>query len=189
MPGPFHEYLTVGEAPEGIPDFGPPQKPADVLPRLESLIRVLTPRLGDRGSAALFGGAWRWGLAVAEKTCPAKFLERWGAAPRTREGVLRKLRALRAELARPRTRRARRPRKPRPLTPRQAEVVQVVGECKGDIAAAARRLGRDRTTIAESYRTALAKLGKQAVRHGRRLFPRDRRGQVDVSADEDSRRL
>lgn len=85
-------------------------------------------------------------------------------------------------------RRAAKPRKPRPLTARQAEVVQVVGECKGNVALAARRLGRDRKTIEQSYRTALTTLGKVAVKHGERLFPRDRRGQAALSDSDDKRR-
>jgi transcriptional regulator of acetoin/glycerol metabolism len=51
--------------------------------------------------------------------------------------------------------RASKPRKHRQLTPRQVEVVQVVGECKGNISQAAKRLGRDRATIEESYRAKM----------------------------------
>ena len=81
-------------------------------------------------------------------------------------------------------------RKPRPLTVRQTEVVQIVGECTGNIAKAARQLGRDRKTVEETYRAGLAKLGK-TVYHSRdktRLLPRDKRGQEAVSEDDDLRR-
>ncbi len=87
-------------------------------------------------------------------------------------------------------RRAGKPRKPRPLTPRQTEVIQIVGECKGNIAAAARRFGRDRKTIEEIYRAGMTKLGK-TVYHSKdktRLLARDRRGQETVSEDDDRRR-
>jgi len=87
-----------------------------------------------------------------------------------------------------RTRRGTRDRKPRPLTPRQTEVVQIVGECRGDIAKAAKRLGLHRKTVAEAYRAGLKKLGKVAVTHGTRLYSRDRRGQADISDADDMRR-
>jgi hypothetical protein len=79
-------------------------------------------------------------------------------------------------------------RKSRSLTSRQTEVVQIVGECKGNLAEAARRLGRDRKTVEETYRVALAKLGKEPVKHGERLLFRDRRGQADASDIDDERR-
>jgi DNA-binding CsgD family transcriptional regulator len=87
-------------------------------------------------------------------------------------------------------RRATKPRKPRPLTPRQTEVVQIVGECKGNVAAAARRLGRDRKTVAQNYTAAMAKLGKEVFRSRdkTRLLARDRRGQETVSVEDDRRR-
>lgn len=86
-------------------------------------------------------------------------------------------------------RQATKARKPRRLTPRQAEVVQIVGECKGNIAEAARRLGLDRKTVDESFKAGLAKLGKEAVRScdKTRLFVRDRRGQEIVSESDDRR--
>ena len=107
--------------------------------------------------------------------------------------ILRKLRKLAEEFGdrKPKpSRRAVRSRKPRPLTPRQVEVVQVVGECKGNVAAAARRLGRDRKTVEESYRAGMTKLGK-TVYHSRDktlLLARDRRGQETVSEGDDRRR-
>jgi hypothetical protein len=86
-----------------------------------------------------------------------------------------------------RSRRPSKPRKPRPLTARQTEVVQVVGECKGNIAAAAKRLGRDRKTVDETYRAGLAKLGKIPVKHGTKTLPHDRRGQVNLSDSDNVR--
>jgi predicted DNA-binding protein (UPF0251 family) len=79
--------------------------------------------------------------------------------------------------------------KSRPLTSNQAETVQIVGECKGNIAEAARRLGRNRKTVEETYRAAMTKLGKTVVRSKTRthLFSRDRRGQEDVADGDDQR--
>jgi hypothetical protein len=91
---------------------------------------------------------------------------------------------------RKRKRASDKPRKPRPLTPWQAEVTQIVGECKGNIAQAAKRLGRDPSTIRESYKAAMTKLGKEVVRSRdkTRLFARDKRGNEMVSAEDDRRR-
>lgn len=89
-----------------------------------------------------------------------------------------------------RTRRPSKSRKSRPLTVWQTEVVQIVGECKGNIAEAARQLGKNRKTIEEAYRAGMGKLGKTIYRSKdkTRLLPRDKRGQEAVSEDEDLRR-
>jgi len=90
---------------------------------------------------------------------------------------------------RKRRRASDKPRKQRPLTQRQSEVVQIVGECKGNLAESARRLGRDRKTIEDTYRAAMDKLGKTVYRSKDRvgnttkLHARDRRGQDDISTD------
>lgn len=76
---------------------------------------------------------------------------------------------------------------PRPLTAKQVETVQTVGECKGNIAEAARRLGKDRKTVAESYEAAMEKLGIQAVKHQTKPLPLDRRGQENLSGEDDRR--
>jgi hypothetical protein len=80
-------------------------------------------------------------------------------------------------------------KKLRRLTIPQTEAVQIVGECKGNIAEAARRLGKNRKTVEEAYKAGLKKLGKQAVRSRdkTRLFARDRRGQDCISEDDDRR--
>ena len=82
------------------------------------------------------------------------------------------------------------PRKPRPPTLRQLEVIQIVGECIGNLSAAARKLGRDRKTIEGSYRAGMMKLGKTVYnsKDKTRLLARDRRGQATVSEDDDRRR-
>ena len=88
---------------------------------------------------------------------------------------------------RKRSRRPSKTSKPRKLTTLQTEAIQIVGEYKGNIAEAARRLNKDRKTIEEAYKSGLAKLGKVAVQRGTRTFPRDRRGQVDLGQDDDRR--
>jgi predicted DNA-binding protein (UPF0251 family) len=75
-------------------------------------------------------------------------------------------------------------RKPTPLTPEQTEAVQLVGEYKGNIAAAARAAGKSRTAMVKLYRKATAKLGKKAIKHITQPMPRDRRGQETIAADE-----
>jgi hypothetical protein len=94
-----------------------------------------------------------------------------------------------AKQPRPRRRVTDKPRSIQPLTARQAETIQIVGEMKGNIAAAAKRLGRDRKTVEEAYRTGMTKLGKQVVRSRdktRHLY-RDARGQDDVASLDDMR--
>lgn len=64
-----------------------------------------------------------------------------------------------------------------PLPRIQAETVQIVGEYKGNIAEAARRLGKDRKTVEQSYTAAMGKLGKSATKHRTTSLPNDWRGQ------------
>lgn len=69
----------------------------------------------------------------------------------------------------------------RPLTAKQAEAVEVVCTCNGNIAKAAKQLGRDRKTVYEHYITAMDKLGKDpSKRHKVSSLPHDRRGQPMV---------
>lgn len=77
---------------------------------------------------------------------------------------------------------------PKPLTAKQTETVQVVGECKGDLAEAARRLGIDRKTVKQHYDAASRKLGKIAVKHTTQPLRTDRRGQANVAQEDDRRR-
>jgi DNA-binding CsgD family transcriptional regulator len=90
-----------------------------------------------------------------------------------------------------RTRRPAIEKNPRPLTPRQTEVMQIVGECKGNFAQAARQIGLNRKTVEQHYIAATKKLGMHAVRAAERKpkapqrLPEDHRQQVDAFKNED----
>lgn len=71
----------------------------------------------------------------------------------------------------------------RPLTEAQTEAVQVVGECRGNIAQAAKNLGKDRSTVAELYRKGMQKLGRSALKPKTQRLPEDRSGQPSVGSD------
>jgi predicted DNA-binding protein (UPF0251 family) len=94
---------------------------------------------------------------------------------------------LNTPVKRPRRRRRMTDAPPRPLTAKQTEAVQIVGECKGNLAEAARRLGIDRATLKERYEAASEKLGKRAVKHATKSLPTDRRGQENLSRYDDRR--
>lgn len=74
------------------------------------------------------------------------------------------------------------------LTPKQTEAVQIYGECKGNFAAAARRLGIDRKSFKERYDAAAGKLGSKAVKHATTQIASDKRGQSDIVEKDDRRR-
>jgi hypothetical protein len=90
---------------------------------------------------------------------------------------------------------AKKPRKrrqsdPRPLTPIQAEAVQIVGECQGDIAKAARHLGKDRKTVEQNYEAGMAKLAATGSSDNKRKpggLPTGLRDDAEVTADDDRR--
>jgi predicted DNA-binding protein (UPF0251 family) len=77
--------------------------------------------------------------------------------------------------------------KVKPLTARQVEVVQIVGECNGDLAEAARKLGIDRKTVKQHFDAASRKLGKAVVTHATQPLRRGLRGEADVSYEDDRR--
>jgi hypothetical protein len=83
--------------------------------------------------------------------------------------------------------RRRRPsaRKPTPLTPAQAEAMHLVGEHKGNFAAAARAAGKSPTMMRKLYQKATAKLGKKAIKHATQRLPTDSRGQETIAAHEE----
>ena len=99
---------------------------------------------------------------------------------------------MRAIDSKPKRQRVRRKRKQHDaavssLTPIQAETVHMVGECEGDVAKAARRLGKDRKTVQQSYESAMAKLGKVAVTPRTVGAPQDKSGQCTLSEADDRR--
>ena len=71
----------------------------------------------------------------------------------------------------------------KPLTEKQTEAAQIVGQCKGNISEAARRLGVTRKTVEQHYKAALRKMGETVVKQATRQLPLDRRGQIAVSED------
>lgn len=85
-----------------------------------------------------------------------------------------------------RRRRAERPAKP--LTAKQTEALQIVGECKGNLAEAAGRLGIDRKSLKERYDTALKKLGRTHLKYVTEQIRQDLRGQANVAEEDDRRR-
>jgi predicted DNA-binding protein (UPF0251 family) len=66
--------------------------------------------------------------------------------------------------ARTKRRRQSAARKPTPLTAKQAEAMHLVGEHKGNFAAAGRAAGKSRQAMQKLYNKALRKLGKSAVK-------------------------
>jgi hypothetical protein len=80
----------------------------------------------------------------------------------------------------------RRRRQQRGPTPKQLEAVQIVGECNGNIAEAARQLGRDAKTVSELYRKGLKNAGSLTISRRNRprtgSIPTDARGQVGISS-------
>lgn len=88
------------------------------------------------------------------------------------------------------------------LTNRQVEAVQIVGECEGDIAKAARQMGLDRKTVEQHYNAGLSKLGVTAaslkrgtkqmaaeslLKDGKEQGLMDCRGQLAITKDDDHR--
>jgi len=147
------------------------------LPLLARGVAGLRPGVGDELSA--WGDALRPSDAIVGDMVAS--LAAWVRKAETKPCKVRRLVVRRAA--------SDKPKKVNPLTPRQAEVVQIVGECNGNLAEAGRRLGRDRKTIQDAYKTAMGKLGKTVYRSRDRvgntthLYGRDKRGQSDVSTD------
>jgi len=94
--------------------------------------------------------------------------------------------AVAARKARNRRRRSSAEEKIRPLTEKQVEAVHIVGECRGNLAEAARRIGIDRKSLKERYDAALKKLGKAGMpKPSTERLPQDRRGQTMVAGEDD----
>lgn len=71
----------------------------------------------------------------------------------------------------------------RTLTKKEIRVLQAVGKSGGNIAKAARELGKHRTTVREQYDNAMAKIGRKAKAEFKASLmplPADNRGQLSV---------
>ena len=69
------------------------------------------------------------------------------------------------------------------LAANETEAMQIVGEHKGNITAAAKQAGKSRQAMGRTYQNACRKLGISAARHSdltARPLPSDRRGQVSL---------
>jgi predicted DNA-binding protein (UPF0251 family) len=67
------------------------------------------------------------------------------------------------------------------LTEKQVEAMHLVGEHKGNFAAAAKATGKSRQAMSKLYRKANQKLGKQAIPKPKtQALPTDHRGQAIV---------
>ena len=79
----------------------------------------------------------------------------------------------------------RRQREPSELTDKQLEAAQIVGQHKGNIAAAARALGKDYKTVQQHYERAMEKMGKNVLPKPKtRSLSRDKRGQEMITKDK-----
>jgi predicted DNA-binding protein (UPF0251 family) len=76
----------------------------------------------------------------------------------------------------------------RALTPKQTEAIHVVGECKGNIAKAAKQLGRSRKTVKQNYEAGMRKIAATGVKPKTIPIALDRRGQANISPEDDRRR-
>jgi hypothetical protein len=78
-------------------------------------------------------------------------------------------------------------RKPTPLTAKQTEAIQLVGENKGNVSAAARAAGKSRQAMQKLYEKGMRKLGRSAAPLKRKTeqLPIDKRGQDVVLGEEE----
>jgi hypothetical protein len=87
-----------------------------------------------------------------------------------------------------RRRRRQAPRQAHPVTWKQTEALQLVGEHKGNITAAAKQAGKSRVAMSKLYNKALCKLGEKAPKAQKvktQRLPHDRRGQVAVEGRDE----
>jgi predicted DNA-binding protein (UPF0251 family) len=77
---------------------------------------------------------------------------------------------------------------PKPLTELQVEAIKLHGDCEGNTAEVARRMGISRKAAEQHIKLANKKLGKMAVQKKKtKSLPTDRRGQENLSEDDDRR--
>jgi DNA-binding NarL/FixJ family response regulator len=88
----------------------------------------------------------------------------------------------------PKQKRKKRASEPKGLTECQTEAMETVAQCNGNIAQAARRLGKDPSTVKQHYRAALEKLGQSAMKRAKsQQLPTDSRGAEAVTNVDDKR--
>jgi hypothetical protein len=98
----------------------------------------------------------------------------WEAIPRTAEEI-------QSRKDKQRKRRRQTQKKERPLTAAQAQAMHIVGEHKGNIAAAAKAVGISRQAMDKRYKGAIKKLGRSATPKPKtQALPTDHRGQVNI---------
>ena len=99
--------------------------------------------------------------------------------------TLRKQRGMTATVKK---RRRRSTLQPKQLTAKQTEAIKLHGDCQGNIAEVARRMGKDRKTAEQHVKTAFTKLGKSVPTKAKTTaLKTDRRGQADVAKSDDHR--
>jgi predicted DNA-binding protein (UPF0251 family) len=145
-----------------------------------SLVKVTKLTEGQTGAPGTVNiGNWGEGVSDFDKMLSSKF-----------DALLSALKQVQPVIKKPAAKRRRRPAmnsKLKPLTEKQTEAVQIFGECQGNFAEAARRLGIDRKTFVERYNAACRKLGRKVVQRtiNTKVMPTTRRGQESIAADGD----
>ncbi len=85
-------------------------------------------------------------------------------------------------------RRRRSTQQPKKLTPKQTEALKLHGDCNGNIAEVARRIGKDRKTAEQHVNAAFTKLGQNVPTKAKTTsLKTDRRGQADIAKSDDHR--
>lgn len=142
--------------------------------------------IGADGCALMLDLRRRWQSAIPKGERPAGWVLAQNWTPHVADAVRDSVEAI-GRLVDKRKGRQRQTRQrqaePRPLTPRQSEAIQLAGECKGNLAKAARQMGVDRKTFVQHYKAGLAKLGTKAAGPNRmkpQKLPTDRRGQANI---------
>ena len=117
--------------------------------------------------------------------------ERLAARMRVVRRIQQRVTAIREALSRKgpsgkRTKKARRSLRGQALTDKQREVLEMVGECKGNKSEAARRLGIDPSTVRQQHKAAMEKLGEMAsgLKDPRRTIDP---AKLDMGARQDGR--
>lgn len=88
----------------------------------------------------------------------------------------------------PKKRRRRRGPDVQKLTVKQRVAIEIVADCQGDFAKAARRLGKDRKTVKQHYDAGMKKMGEAIGRKPKvKSLPTGSRGESEATAEDDPR--